>query len=208
MKRLYFLLILFLLTTTLFCQTESNPLTISQARAQQNSGSNGVWVRGYIVGEMHNFSNNKYFYAVAPPFQGTSTFLLADNAYEHDFSKCLVVQFPSSALIDAFNLEENPEYWQKEIALCGNLQSYMSAPGLKSISNYSLSESVSLEDESSYWQFYEDAEDGRYTPLSSSSTFAGGNLVSILLKLKFFQVIPLIKRQYSKVFMLTKLVGT
>ena len=179
MKHFLFLCALVFCSFSVVAQSESTPLSVSQAIAQQNSGATAVWVRGYVVGEMHNYSNSKYFYAVAPPFQGTATFLLADTPYEHDFKRCLVVQFPGSALVDNFNLEENPEYWQKEMAFCGNLQSYMSASGLKSISDYRLYSGETLEDETLLWNFYEDAEDGSYIASSSSSIFAGGTYAGV-----------------------------
>lgn len=64
--------------------TAQSPLTVSQALARKNDHKS-YYVTGYVVGEYRDFSNNKHFYHLAPPFDGTSAYLIADDVDEpHD----------------------------------------------------------------------------------------------------------------------------
>ncbi|MDD3488946.1 MAG: DUF6359 domain-containing protein [Paludibacter sp.] len=152
--------------------TETDPFTVAQAIAKYDNSSKTYWVKGYIVGEMRDFSNNKYFYELAPPFSGTGAYLLADNPDEINLSKCFPVQL-GTAYIDNYNLEENPQYWRKEVLVCGLLRDYFAMPGLKTLTSLTVSGSMPLSDETKAWNFYEDM-DGSYQAASASSIFAGG----------------------------------
>ena len=85
-------LLLCLLSYNVFAGTGSkdSPFTVSQAIAKTDGSAQTYWVKGYIVGEMSDFSNNKYFYELAPPFDGTSAYLIADNPNEIDLKKCML----------------------------------------------------------------------------------------------------------------------
>ena len=61
--------------------TAQSPLTVSQALARKNDHKS-YYVTGYVVGEYRDFSNNKHFYHLAPPFDGTSAYLIADDVDE------------------------------------------------------------------------------------------------------------------------------
>ena len=52
-----------------------SPLTVSQALAKKNDRKS-YYINGYIVGEYRDYSNNKHFYNIAPPFDGTSAYLI------------------------------------------------------------------------------------------------------------------------------------
>lgn len=152
--------------------TQIDPYTVTQAITKTDGSAQTHWVKGYIVGEMSDFSNNKYFYELAPPFAGTTSYLIADNPNEINLTKCMPIQL-GIARSDSFNLDTNPQYWRKEILTCGLLRDYFAMPGLKTLSSVEITTPTPLVDESIIWNFFEDM-DGDYTPLSSTSIFAGG----------------------------------
>lgn len=174
MKRfsIIFLFVLFFLAVNAGNGTETDPFTVAQAIAKSDNSAKTYWVKGYIVGEMRDFSNNKYFYELAPPFAGTGAYLLSDNPDEINLSKCFPVQL-GSAYTDNFNLDENPQYWRKEVLVCGLLRDYFAMPGLKTVNSLTVLSPSPLNDESKVWNFYEDM-DGSYEAASASSIFAGG----------------------------------
>lgn len=174
MKRssILFLFVLFFMAVNAGNGTETDPFTVAQAIAKSDNSAKTYWVKGYIVGEMSDFSNNKYFYELAPPFAGTGAYLLSDNPDEINLSKCFPVQL-GSAYTDNFNLEENPQYWRKEVLVCGLLRDYFAMPGLKAVNSLTVLSPSPLNDETKVWNFFEDM-DGSYQAASTSSIFAGG----------------------------------
>lgn len=80
-----------------------SPLTVSQALAKKNDRKS-YYINGYIVGEYRDYSNNKHFYNIAPPFDGTSAYLIADEIDEIDLSKMMPVQIKD--YVDSYNLDE------------------------------------------------------------------------------------------------------
>jgi len=157
--------------------TQSDPFTIAQAVKHKTGEAVRYWVKGYVVGEMTAFSNNKYFYELAPPF-GTGSkagdaYLLADNVDEIDLSKCLPIQL--SPRKDDFNLDENPQYWRKEIQGFGFFRDYFAMPGLKDLTELQVLTPEPLEDETGKWNFYEDFDEKKsYAERDPNKTFAGG----------------------------------
>lgn len=174
MKRFFTLYFFSLLFFAIYAGngTETDPFTVAHAIAKSDNSAKTYWVKGYIVGEMRDFSNNKYFYELAPPFAGTGAYLLSDNPDEINLSKCFPVQL-GSAYTDNFNLDENPQYWRKEVLVCGLLRDYFAMPGLKTLNSLTVLSPSPLNDETKVWNFYEDM-DGSYQAASTSSIFAGG----------------------------------
>lgn len=151
--------------------TQNNPFTVSEAIKKTDGSSTVYWIKGYVVGEMAEYSNNKYFYEMAPPFNGTSAYLIADNKDEIDLSKCMPVQLIDK---DNYYLDVNPEKWRKEIMVCGNFRDYFAMPGIKNLTEIQITSAEPMEDETIYWNFYEDMNSKNYVPNSSTNTFAGG----------------------------------
>lgn len=174
MKRFFTLIFLSIIFLAVYAGngTQSDPFTVAQAIAKFDNSATTYWVKGFIVGEMRDFSNNKYFYELAPPFSGTGAYLIADNPNEINLAKCFPVQL-GSTYIDDFNLEENPQYWRKEVLVSGLLRDYFAMPGLKTVSSLSILSAAPLTDETKTWNFYEDM-DGTYQHASTNSIFAGG----------------------------------
>ncbi len=169
-KLLLMLLCLFSFGAFLFAGdgSETNPFSVSEAIKVKNTAQ-VYWVKGYIVGEMRDYSNNKYFYEVAPPFSGTSAYLIADKADELDITKCMPIESKNYS-----DLDENPEYWRKPVMISGNVKDYFSLPGIKNLNSFEILAAEPLNDESVYWNFYEDFDSKTYIPASTTHTFAGG----------------------------------
>lgn len=174
-KTLLFSLFLFLLSPVFAGEgTKSNPYTVAEAIKKTNSSS-AIWIKAYIVGEMSEFSNNKYFYELAPPFSGSSALLIADNSDEIDLSKCMPVQLGNFK--EENYLDENPEIWRKEVLVCGFTRDYFSMPGIKNITDLEFENRDGFDDEALYWNFFENMDEKTYTPTSNEHTFAGGTYV-------------------------------
>lgn len=171
MKKYYGLALLILL----LCQgvfagdgSENSPYSVAEAIKVKNQ-TQKYWVKGYIVGEMRDYSNDKYFYEMAPPFGGTAAYLIADRLDELNPAKCMPVQSG-----DYEDLVERPEYWRKEVLLCGNLKPYFTLPGVKNLSDFKITSSEPWQDETLAWNFYEDMDSKTYEPFSNVNTFDGG----------------------------------
>lgn len=115
----------------------SKKTPFSIAEAQGNVGRTNVWVEGYIVGYFSSstinsfstdFSNNE---AVSQ-----SNLALADNPNETDITRIVPVQLGSGAIRNALNLRDNPDNFNKEVKVRGDLAIYLSAPGVRDIKAY------------------------------------------------------------------------
>ena len=118
-----------------------SPFAVNQVISGAASGT-GVWVKGFIVGWIDGKS-----LADGAKFNGEATIqtnlLLADNANETDYTKCIPVQLPAGAVRTALNLQTNPGNYKKEVSLKGDIATYFGAPGLKTVTEYSLDGSSS-----------------------------------------------------------------
>ena len=121
--------------------TSDSPFSVGQVIAGSASGT-GVWVKGFIVGWIDGKS-----LAEGAKFNGEATvatnLLLADNANETDYTKCIPVQLPTGAVRDGLNLQANPGNYKKEVSLKGDIAKYFGAPGLKTVTEYSIDGSSS-----------------------------------------------------------------
>ena len=108
-----------------------------------------VWVKGFIVGYIDGASleNGSVFGAVAPEGGEVSStnLLIADNAEETDYTKCIPVQLPSGDLREALNLQAHPENLGKSVTLVGSLEAYFRVCGLKSVTDYVWNEGASVD---------------------------------------------------------------
>ena len=58
--------------------------------------------------------------------------LLAAKADEKEVNNCMPIQLPAGDLRTALNLKDNPGNLKKELIICGNIETYFGATGLKS----------------------------------------------------------------------------
>ena len=173
MRGLFIAFVAFLYSGLLYAGdgSVSSPFTVEEALSKKNNNML-CYVSGYIVGEYVNYSNNKHFYNMAPPFEGTSTYLIADMPFEYRLEKCMTVQL-GAANTDICNLDEYPVYWNKKLLLQGNLSLFQTLPGIKNLKNFVLPEQP-LEDETVYWNIFEDFETKNgYKPVSGDM-YGGG----------------------------------
>lgn len=173
MRGLFIAFVAFLHSVSLYAGdgSVSSPFTVEEALSKKNNNML-CYVSGYIVGEYVNYSNNKHFYNMAPPFEGTSTYLIADMPFEYRLEKCVTVQLGATNT-DICNLDEYPMYWNKKLLLQGNLSLFQTLSGIKNLKDFVLPEQP-LEDETVYWNIFEDfeAKDG-YKPISGNM-YGGG----------------------------------
>ena len=93
-------------------------------------------ITGYIVGAVNGTSfgdggeNCKFD---VTEIENATNILIADNADETDYTKCLVVQLPSGDVRNALNLVDNPGNLKKKVVLTATLETYFGVAGLKDI---------------------------------------------------------------------------
>ncbi|MEE4176426.1 MAG: DUF5689 domain-containing protein [Bacteroides sp.] len=99
-----------------------------------NSGVN-KWVEGYIVGVMET-DVDPFAANFEGPWRTTSNMIISDNPDETNLNNCLIVQLPIGPIREALNLNANPENKGKLVKVLGNLESYFSQPGIKTLAGY------------------------------------------------------------------------
>lgn len=174
------LLLIFVVTVQAGNGTKESPFTVAEAIKSKNTTTQ-FWIKGYVVGEMKEYSNKKYFYELTPPFPGTTSLLIANTPNELDISKCLPIQSGDLAP----DLWENPEVWRKEVLFAGLTKEYYGMPGVKSLTEFEVLTPAPLYNEAAEWTFYEDFDDKTYVPTSSEHTFAGGTYTGELASWTF-----------------------
>lgn len=120
--------------------SKENPYTVTTAMEKYNATTPqaNTWVKGYIVGYISDKSlneNTAKLGAVGSDVVNTNI-LLADNAQETDYTKCLAIQLSSGNVRNALNLKDHPENLGKSVVMKGSLEKYFGTYGLKSISEY------------------------------------------------------------------------
>ena len=103
-------------------------------RAMASSGTNPVWVQGYIVGTIDVGDQNVPNFA--GPFVTNTNLLIAASADETNLSNCMPVQLPSGTIRDALNLVSKPGNKGKQVKVLGTLETYFSQPGVKNLTGY------------------------------------------------------------------------
>ena len=90
-------------------------------------------VTGYIVGAVNgNVETGCEFGST----EVATNILIADDADESDYSKCLIVQLPKGDIRNALNLAYNTDNYKKQVKISGSLETYFKAAGLKSVTEY------------------------------------------------------------------------
>lgn len=110
--------------------TEANPYTVTDAKTV-GSGT-GVFVKGYIVGFIPDKSLNEAVFSAEKAVN--LNVIIAASADETDVNKCMPVQLPAGDIRTAVNLKDNAANLGQEVLLCGNIESYFGAIGVKSTS--------------------------------------------------------------------------
>ena len=75
--------------------------------------------------------------------------------------------------VDSYNLDENPQYWRKQLTIKGTLTDYFTLPGIKNLTDW-IAPGENVTDETKYWNFSETFETKKaYTP-NSTLMYGGG----------------------------------
>ena len=111
--------------------TEASPYTVTDAKTVKTGTSK--YIKGYIVGYVPDKALNEAIFGDASSAEKAPTnILLAAKADEKEVNNCMPIQLPSGDLRTALNLKDNPGNLKKELIICGNIETYFGATGLKS----------------------------------------------------------------------------
>ena len=111
--------------------TEASPYTVTDAKTVKTGISK--YIKGYIVGYVPDKALSEAIFGDASSAATAPTnLLLAAKADEKEVNNCMPIQLPSGDLRTALNLKDNPGNLKKELLICGNIESYFGAIGLKS----------------------------------------------------------------------------
>ena len=111
--------------------TEASPYTVADAKTVKTGTSK--YIKGYIVGYVPDKALNEAIFGDASSAATAPTnLLLAAKADEKEVNNCMPIQLPSGDLRTALNLKDNPGNLKKELLICGNIETYFGAIGLKS----------------------------------------------------------------------------
>ncbi len=125
--------------------TQEAPYTVADVQNLDNPKTES-WVKGYIVGFVvgTKVDETTSFFSTDADSVANTNLLIADDAAEKDYAKCLPVQLPKGEVRDALNLQDNPGNLGKPVALKGTLDAYFGICGLKSVTEYLLDVNVSV----------------------------------------------------------------
>ena len=111
--------------------TEASPYTVTDAKTVKTGTSK--YIKGYIVGYVPDKALNEAIFGDASSAETAPTnILLAAKADEKEVNNCMPIQLPAGDLRTALNLKNNPGNLKKELIICGNIETYFGAIGLKS----------------------------------------------------------------------------
>ncbi len=111
--------------------TEASPYTVTDAKTVKTG--TGKYIKGYIVGYVPDMALNEAIFGDASSAETAPTnILLAAKADEKEVNNCMPIQLPAGDLRTALNLKDNPGNLKKELIICGNIETYFGATGLKS----------------------------------------------------------------------------
>ena len=120
--------------------TPDETLSVAEAIAlyDANNAQPNVRVKGFIVGYIDGKSIEDGATFGNSGNVSNTNLMIADDANETDYTKCLAIQLPAGNVRDALSLQQHPENLGKEVSLLGSLEKYFGTYGLKSISEYAL----------------------------------------------------------------------
>ena len=111
--------------------TEASPYTVTDAKTVKTG--TGKYIKGYIVGYVPDMALNEAIFGDASSAETAPTnILLAAKADEKEVNNCMPIQLPAGDLRTALNLKDNSGNLKKELIICGNIETYFGATGLKS----------------------------------------------------------------------------
>lgn len=113
--------------------TEALEAYVNYGLSESNDKKVLATVTGYIVGvaiDKYEIKNEEDV-LFGNETEVASNILIADNAEETNYTKCLLVQLPSGKVREALNLVDNKDKYKAEVVLTGTLEKYFNVAGLK-----------------------------------------------------------------------------
>lgn len=96
-----------------------------------------VYVKGYIVGTCYRNHGNT---TLEPPFDeaGSTSVLIADRRNEKNTEEMMCIKLKNGTMKTAWNLQDNPENYGREVVVMGVLDTYLGYPAIRDLWNYEL----------------------------------------------------------------------
>ena len=111
--------------------TRECPYTVADIRTLELSGSEAVWVIGYMVGTARLSMSNAVFSAEA---DNLSNILLSTDSLCSNANLCIPVELYSKKLRNSFALPTNTEHFRKCLLVKGVPSQYLYRKGLRNVS--------------------------------------------------------------------------
>jgi hypothetical protein len=111
--------------------TRSCPYTVADIRSLPLSGSEAVWVIGYMVGTAPRSMNNAIF---SVETDNQSNILLSSDSLCTDASLCIPVELSTAKNKTSFSLPTNTSHFHQCLLLKGVPQTYLYRKGLRNVS--------------------------------------------------------------------------
>lgn len=116
--------------------TQASPYNVSAVIGKGSTASEtGVYVTGYIVGDMTGATYSQNAAQWEAPFDSASNILLADSPDCRDVAQCIPVQLPTAIRAD-LNLKDNPANLGKKVTLQGDIAKYFGTAGFKNTKSF------------------------------------------------------------------------
>ena len=111
--------------------TRECPYTVTDIRSMSLSGSEAVWVIGYLVGTAPRSMNNATFSTDA---ENQSNILVSYDSLSTDTAQCIPVELSSSKWKTTLSLPANTGHFRKCLLVNGIPSRYLNRKGLRSVS--------------------------------------------------------------------------
>lgn len=111
--------------------TATHPYTVADVRSLSLSGSEEVWVIGYLVGTAARSMNNAVFSADA---DNQSNILLSSDSLCSDTTRCIPVELASEKWKKSLSLPKNVMHFRKCLLVKGIPSRYLYRKGLRNVS--------------------------------------------------------------------------
>lgn len=111
--------------------TRQCPYSVTDIRTSELSGSEAVWVIGYMVGTAPRSMSNADFSSDA---ENQSNILLSSDSLCTDIALCIPVELSTAKNKTSFSLPTNVEHFRQCLILKGIPSNYLYSKGLRNVS--------------------------------------------------------------------------
>lgn len=111
--------------------SKERPYTVADIRSMSLSGSEAVWVIGYLVGTAPRSMNNASFSADA---ENQSNILVSYDSLCTDTARCIPIELSSDKWKKSLSLPANTGHFHKCLLVNGTPSRYLNRKGLRNVS--------------------------------------------------------------------------